>query len=346
MLLPISSGVEVDQPHGRSTTPHLPAHEYSYRVPSPPRIAVPPPNVTSDGTPDFLITLGGRAAFESNGFANTEFLKTVTYGDFMLTSNIMDWKYEQRRMAQKILPFLFLGPVSAARDRDFLQHEGITMIMAVRDTMSAQAKLLGSKAARELEIPCHFVDVTGNQELIAAFPRAIEIINLHLATMFHPDQTKNSSHTVPNHGANHSLPGKVLVFCESGNERSATVVAAYMMAMFSFDLVTALQIIQAQRFCVSFDDSLRYLLQSFEMILRARRDVANHSSHEQYHSDIGSHYISSTAASAKRTTKRTLHDAYEDDTDVPNGLGQMDYERFEKRAGYAPFEDDLGDEQA
>ena len=337
MLLSHSPGQGLERRPERATTPHFPAHEYSYRVPSPPRIAVPPPTVTSDGMPGLNSLLGGRAALGSSGFANTEFLKTVTYTDFMITGGMMDWRYEQRRMAQKILPFLFLGPISAARDREFLQREGVTLLMAVRDTMSAQAKLLGSRAAVELGIPCHYVDVAGKQELIAAFPKAIDAINAHLTLMSREHLETNIELPVEQRG----VPGKVLVFCESGNERSATVVAAYLMAMFSLDLVPALQLVQAQRFCVSFDDSLRYLLQSYDIILRAKRDVAKHASLEELSNAARCGSTISAGLASTKMTKRTLDEAYDDDTEMGEMPIPADHQRFEKREGYAPFEDDV-----
>ena len=337
MLLSPGAGEDLEKPPERVSTPHFPAHEYSYRVPSPPRIAVPPPTINSDGMPSFNNLLGGRTDLDLSGFANAEFLKMVTYKDIMITGGMMDWRYEQRRMAQKILPFLFLGPISAARDRDFLQREGVTLLMAVRDTMSAQAKLLGSRSAVELGIPCHYVDVAGKQELIAAFPKAIDAINAHLTLMFREDLGNN----VELPGEERGVPGKVLVFCESGNERSATVVAAYLMAMFSLDLVPALQLVQAQRFCVSFDDSLRYLLQSYDIILRAKRDVAKHTSLEELSNTARRNSSISAGLASSKVTKRTLDEAYDDDTEMGEIPMSADHQRFEKREGYAPFEDDF-----
>ncbi|KAK3081559.1 hypothetical protein LTR53_020464, partial [Teratosphaeriaceae sp. CCFEE 6253] len=69
--------------------------------------------------------------------------------------------------------------------------------------------------------------------------------------------------------------GKVLVFCESGNERSAGVVAAYLMETHAdVDFIKAMQLVQAQRFCANFDDAMKRLLQGYWDILRAGRQVA------------------------------------------------------------------------
>jgi serine/threonine/tyrosine-interacting protein len=70
---------------------------------------------------------------------------------------------------------------------------------------------------------------------------------------------------------------RVLVFCESGNEKSAAVVAAYMMASFQeVDASTAMLAIQARRFCCSFgsyDTSFKNILVNYGDILQAQRDV-------------------------------------------------------------------------
>ena len=333
------------KPYQDMTRPHSPAQLWSFKVPSPPRILVPPPALTPMGVPDLHIDQDSSSRSESSGFANAEFLKTVTYGDFMTVNNMVEWKYEQRRMAQQILPFLFLGPVSAARDLKFLQGEGITMVLAVRNTMSAQAKLLISKAAVELGIEIKYIDVAGNQELIAAFPRAIELINAHLSAMY---RIKQSSKTkVVGSEERPSTPGKVLVFCESGNERSAAVVAAYLMAMYSMDLIRAVQIVQAQRFAVAFDDSLRNLLQTYDAILRAKRDVVQagngylgygHAANGGASTTLASRSLEDNPSGNKRNSgKRTLDEVdNEMDTDEDDGFATE--ERFEKRDGFAPFQ--------
>ncbi|KAL9122132.1 MAG: hypothetical protein Q9187_001309 [Circinaria calcarea] len=324
--------------------PHLPSYTWSYRVPSPPRVIVPPPALDGSGLPELPIGQDVSFDFESNGFNNSEFLKTVTYDDFTVTNNLLNWKYEERRMAQPVLPFLYLGPLSAAKDAAFLRREGITMVMAVRNTTSAHARLLGSKAATELGIDTRTIDVAGNQELIAAFPRVIEAINLHLSTMYQQQQQSQSSlASLSNQQSHAPTPGKVLIFCESGNERSAGVVAAYIMAMYSLDLISSIQIVQSQRFCVSFDDSLKTLLQSYEVILRAKRDVAKAEFERQAArlrvpsspKEIGGKNGSLNGMASKRT----LNEAYDADMDLDGGYDQMDNERFEGRDGYAPFED-------
>ena len=313
-------------------------------MPSPPRIVIPPPTLYRTEMFDFTTNGSSVSAYEQNGFDNSDFLKTVTYGNSMNVDNALNWRYEMRREAQTIFPFLYLGPISAARDLDFLQREGITMVVAVRDTLSAQAKLLSAKAAISAGIESCTIDVSGNQELIAAFPRAIDTINAHLTKVYQMQQYGNGALQSQRHHEVPPTPGKVLVFCESGNERSAAVVAAYVMAMFSLDLVRAIQIVQMQRFCVSFDDSMRYLLQSYEAILRAKRDVAR-SGADKTSSSAGSDGTKVLAGNLvvktpyQRVSKRTFDDTNDESIDVDKHSGLQYPTRFEQREGFAPFQD-------
>lgn len=304
-------------------------------MPSPPRLLVPPPPLDRRGAPDLRFDQGSNRHFDSSGFADTDFLNSVTYGDCMNGQSMYEWKYENRWTAQRILPFLFLGPVTAARSQDFLRQNGITMVLAVRDSKSAVARLLGSKAAQELNIPYSTVDTAGNQELIAAFPRGIEIINAHLSATFRKSQSAAISDKA-------LAPGKVLVFCESGNERSAAMVVAYIMAMYSMDVIKTIQIVQAKRFAVAFDDATKLLLQSYDFILSAKRDVFRF---EQASANIASHVLAQgSPGMVRKPSKRTLDDAYDDEDDMDvdgNGNGrQADDSLHEKRAGAAPFLDD------
>ncbi len=320
--------------------PHSPAQSWSFRVPSPPRIIVPPPALNAQGVPDLHVVQDPAFDFESSGFANAEFLKTVTYGNFVTANNMLEWKYEQRRMAQQILPFLYLGPMAAARDKAFLQREGITMVVAVRNTMSAQAKMLQTKAAQELGLDTRMIDVAGNQELIAAFPKAIEVINAHLSTMYQREQARAAQETAA--GNSHRPPtlGKVLVFCETGNERSATLVTAYVMAMYSMDLIKAIQIIQAQRFAVAFDDSLRNLLSTYEMMLQAKRDIvqANVGLLQSQGGAADPGFNGGGGNRVASSSKRTFDAAYDEDMEMGDEV-HLDAGRFEGRAGSAPFQD-------
>ncbi|KAH9221367.1 hypothetical protein DL95DRAFT_328113 [Leptodontidium sp. 2 PMI_412] len=232
--------------------------EYSWRAPSPPHIYIPQPKE------DETLAL---PAFTAMGYTEEEkaILVEVT-GNNSWIGRARNWKYSWRRESQSILTFLQLGPSCAARDLTALRNDGVTMLLVIRSTMTAAASLLsGDRAARALGIESAAVDVASNNELIAAFPRATRIINDHLLSQYRRHMAATGSVPQP--------CGKVLVFCESGNERSAAFVVAFIMNIYGLELIPAIQYVQSQRFCVAFDDDLKYMLNSYQDILKAQRDV-------------------------------------------------------------------------
>lgn len=220
-----------------------------------------------------------------------------------------------RRHIQPIVSFLYLGPSSGAKEIETLRREGITMLLVIRDTKTAQARMLnGAKVAQQLGIEAGAVDVSGNMELIAAFPRAIRIINDHLIRVF--------QHRNPR-GVNSSSfaeTPKVLLFCESGNERSAAVAVAYLMAMYEIGLVEAIQYVQNQRFCVAFDDEMKHTLKSYHELLEAGRSVTQ------------TRMVEKTVPSK---SKRRLE--VDDDEDIDMCSSQDDRDRFTGRTHFTPF---------
>ncbi|KAI7153746.1 hypothetical protein KC352_g27898, partial [Hortaea werneckii] len=245
------------------TYPHKTA-EYSYRVPTPPRIVVPPPALNSQALPE--ITL--------NALRSANFLSAVNYHNLVSQNAVLEWTYERRREAQMILPYLYLGPMPACKDEAFLKGEknhvplppttttdnndptlpasdpSITLLLGIRhQSLSLPSKLMTNalhRTTHDLQIEHHLIDLTSTHDLISLFPRTTALITAHLAR----------------HHATTGRVGNVLVFCESGNERSAAVVAAYLMEVHAdVDFIKAMQLVQAQRFCVNFDDGIKRLLQ-------------------------------------------------------------------------------------
>ena len=277
------------------------------QAPSPPHIHIPP-------TPDEQqIVLPPTDVFIGDG-SNSEELKRITEG--YSTPRPTDWTYAKRRLAQRVTSFVYLGPSGAAKNIEFLKEEGITMLLLIRDSKSAMANFLsGEKVAKQLGIEAAHVDVTDIQHLTHRLRDAVITINEHLVSQYRKRYTGDPEEKVW---------GKVLIFCESGNERSATVVAAYLMAMYDLDVVGAVQCVQAQRFCVAFDDGLKNLLLNFQhivdsekMTLRARRQLD---------------------AQAPKTQAKRSRDNMDEDMEVD--MDQADDEaRFDGRRVFAPFRD-------
>lgn len=280
----------------------------TYRIPTPPRIVVPPPMLNANSLPQ--ITL--------NAIKDASFLNTISYNNIITQNALLEWKYERRREAQLVLPYLFMGPLTAAKDEAYLRKEGITLLLGVRQKGPYKEVMAGAmRKAREIGIESHTVDLSSNQDLIHSFPETSMLIYSHVATRY--QQTGQL--------------GKALVFCESGNERSAGVVAAYLMETHEdVDYIKAMQLVQAQRFCVNFDDSMKRLLQGYWDILCARRAVAaGQANGGAAGSGMTNGHANGMATKPKRGLER-------DDDDMMEGAEMDDVERFEGRT-FAPFTD-------
>ena len=301
---------------------HVRSEEYSYRVPTPPRIVVPPPSINAAVAP----------RFDLSPPRNHPVLGDISY-DSMRASSLLDWNYERRRHAQPILPFIYLGPLNAAKDRSFLRSQGITMMLGVRQKHPFQVRIMDAalRVADELDIRHATIDISADRELVAAFSTATQLINNHMAQFATSPADKDETTTTKTP----KMPkmGRVLVFCESGNERAATVVAAYLMEVHeNVDYIRAMQVCQSQRFCVNFDDTMKRLLQSHWDILTARREVGASSGH--------GYTAMPTLVPVRTAEKRSLSrdDDSDDDMDVDQNGGGDDVKRFGGRT-FAPFVD-------
>ncbi|KAI9339422.1 protein-tyrosine phosphatase-like protein [Zopfochytrium polystomum] len=137
-----------------------------------------------------------------------------------------EWKYQMRHEIQEVIPHLWVGPYSCARDLEYCKRFGITHMLCVMD--SAEKYRLARKH------PDHFIyhdiDVTDSplQNLIPFFPAAKAFIKSAL------DQG-----------------GTVLVYCNNGISRSPSFVIAYVMEANGWDFATAFNFVQNKRFCMN-----------------------------------------------------------------------------------------------
>lgn len=297
---------------------------YSRRPPSPPAIAIPA--VLSHkrrGTQAELVMVPSYENVDPEQLTEQD-LATITGHQTRLTGveSATNWAYEQRREAQRILDFLYLGPNNVIRDLDYLREQGITMIIVLRDSRLAGRPLQSLEAATTaLGIEGMYVDVASDQQLIHGFSDTVRSINNHLLSV-----VKNQAHKKTEDGQMmldaDTKGGKVLVAYQSGNDVAPVVVAAYMMAALGKDVATVVQFVCAQRFCCVFDENRKRLLMSWQDILRARAQVARARSP-----------WTEGAAPAAAKSKRGFEDVVMDEGTA------VDQERFLGREDFVPFAD-------
>ncbi|XXG98913.1 hypothetical protein Hte_005244 [Hypoxylon texense] len=316
----------------------IPTAPYSTRPPSPPSVIIPAPIM---GDANECITIVPTYDNIDPASLSADDLKIITqnHKEQLAKDSASGWTYESRRTAQPILDFLYLGPSSIARDRQWLRDNGITMLLAARDARHAGMNLMANEQLmRELGIQAEYVDVANYNELIQAFPTAVRKINDHMLNVFRGQRLTNANMQLGD--GNMAIPtgeirrGKVLVFCETGNDRSAGVVVAYLMSVFGMPMVEACQFVCFKRFCVGLSEQLRYLLQAYEDILVAQRTVHRHDL--SINPSQGNH-SSSQAKKAKRNFRDTMDD--DDGVGGTDETTEPDYERFSNRPAFVPFID-------
>lgn len=329
------SKVQHPQPHSLSDGVVRTA-SFANRPPSPPYIHIPTPLAENNNRP---LTLTPSYASVDPRTLTSDDLKIITGGKTQEASDNYKntWKYEDRRKAQPVLDFLYLGPLAVVRNHDFLKQQGITMLLAVRDASMSHLRLIAvEKAAAELNLQAEYVDVASRTQLIRDFPLIIAKINDHLLRVY------RSQLQAVNDAGNMAIDtstfrrGKVLVFCETGNERSAVVVAAYLMAIYGTDMVSTVQFISAQRFCATFDEEMKHLLRSFGDILEAQRMVSTGSQQVDTKQTTSAPAVSNTSAVPTPVSKKRGIDDTMDVEDLQEDF-MMDGDRYEDRDAFVPY---------
>lgn len=301
---------------------------YSLRAPSPPTMPIQAGSaLRSDGTPVEVSLEPCHDRMDPTLLTADEFEKITGSAVRQLAKQTPIWRYEARREAHHILDFLYLGPNSVIRDLGFLERQGITLIIVTRDSRMASRKPASCTVAEtKLGIKTAFIDVDSAQQLIRRLPETIRLINHHLLSVYH-DRARAAANGVEYGGMGMHpqsvKPGKVLVTCETGNNRSAAIVAAYIMATFGSELTATLSYITVQRFCCSFDEEIKRMLSSWEELVQARAAVARDQARDP---------------SPNPTPKRGFQDTMDLDP-TSSEHENTDGGHFSGRQGFAPFAD-------
>ncbi|KAK3812073.1 MAG: Serine/threonine/tyrosine-interacting protein [Benniella sp.] len=164
---------------------------------------------------------------------------------------VVEWRYEQRREMQEILPAIYLGPYSATRNLQELQQAGITHIVSLWD--SSESRIL------KVHHPDHFkylqleISDAATQNLITLFPAVKQFIDRAII----------------------EENGKVLVNCMSGISRSPAFVVAYLMEATGMDYEVVYRFVQNKRFCMNPNPGFKHQLEEYGPIYTAIQAVGS-----------------------------------------------------------------------
>ncbi len=320
-----------DENHDRSTS-YVQAFPYSNkRLLETPRVYVPPPDLDYDnGKPSFQVS-SIPFVQTSNEYGNPAFLKALhAFHQLHMSHSMHSWQYEMRRTAQPILPFLWLGPSSIAKDSIFVKRHDITLMVAVRRSRAVHARptfLDPSTFASSADLATMTFDFEGPQDFLRTVRLAVRAINNHL---------ESTSVDQPVGEGPLNMRGKALIFCESGNDRSPVLVAAYLMIVFGITTISAIHVIQSQRFCITLSDEMKNMLLDLEQIIVAERQVSS-SNNTQRPFEVRLKQSGSVFSLPQKSTKRCIDDVYDSDEE----MAAEPHQRHDAgvRQGIAPFED-------
>lgn len=157
-----------------------------------------------------------------------------------------DWTYTMRRDMQEIVPGLYLGPYASAGKKNLakLEQTGITHIICVRQEIEKNF------IKPNFEPQLKYLVITLADSCIEALIPKIKETKDFIDSCF-------------------ASGGKVLVHCNDGMSRSASLVIAYLMQKYGLDFKKALNHVQSRRFCVQPNDGFEQQLREFEPIYRA-----------------------------------------------------------------------------
>lgn len=288
----------------RESTPVAP---YTLGSPSAPLISIPVAGgrqLTKDGdiAPRSTFCLSPSPIQAAVCGLSPEDLETVMPRQSATASTDMSesWEYERRWKAQPILDCLYLGPTAAVKDLDFMRNSQITLVVIIRDSRMKNTKAqVAERISGELGFKIRYAYVDGTQALIHDIPSLIDDINQHILSV--------------HRSTDGARRGAVLISCESGNGRSAAVAAAYLMQLYGQDVISVVQFIILQRFCVNFDEDIKQMLTTWAELLKAR--------------------ISALSCDLPSRVKRRRDD------DITDQEMEEDGQRFTGRENFVPFID-------
>ncbi|KAJ1825723.1 hypothetical protein LPJ56_002539, partial [Coemansia sp. RSA 2599] len=159
------------------------------------------------------------------------------------------WKYNDRYLAQPIVPHVLLGPYHLVRRSEFLQELGIKHILCIRDPSET---LFLRAVVTDPPTEFHFIDVPSDVAKLSIIPYFAQA-NRMIKSMVESREN-------------------VLVCCSDGIDKSTSFVAAYLMSTYALKAVDAVTFVQNHRYCATPSPAgYRIKLLEYEPISAAQR---------------------------------------------------------------------------
>jgi serine/threonine/tyrosine-interacting protein len=291
-----------------------------------PNVVVPPIDYSyADGQPKMVLPDPHKDHlwYKDDRFGDPDFRRQLAAATkpTNLSSKALAWKFDMRRQAQAILPFLYLGPSSVMKDTAFLDSTGVTYLLAIRDSNSIRGRpryLNPDSSPAAIGRQTATFDIENTHGFLRCIKKPIKDLLEYLQT-----------NTATPFTSAEDIRAKVLVCCETGNDRSAAFVAGFLMTIYGLTAFEAMQVVHSQRFSTAIGDDNRRILVTYAELLTAERETMK--AHETMP------LLFSRFPSNKRTRK-----VYDDNTDEEMIDSDSPTGTEEGRSGVAPFKDVSG----
>ena len=156
------------------------------------------------------------------------------------------WSYDDRNTCQEIIPRLWLGPHVVGRSEPLLSELRITDVICVQSATSAPERDL----------------------LRARFPNDIRYHSIDMDDLRIVSNVRTFTNFVDLVSQIYLLPDRViLVLGLTGMNRSASLIAAFLIKQFSLSLHDSRDYLMSRRRCVSISPSLTRQLAEFQATL-------------------------------------------------------------------------------
>ena len=335
-----------DRSHGQDYAHMLAPHELSKMMAGAIKELTTPPHRDHGAKPalpytgtmperpsEFLRPHEGRQPHELEKVASHDFadppkalgdeLFNITHhlGHMPCEPDVLDmWEFDHRRYAQPILNHIHLGPFVMGNDLQYLKQNGISFVLRIqkwkyqRPGPSIKERIVIDSGVKTL-----VEQILTEEELLSRLPELIDVMNQHLLDVY-----RSLADFADLEGA-FNIP-KVMVTCETGNDLSAMLVAAYIMAVYGKTRNDTCNWIQRRRVSSAFNVDVMRALGTWQDILVARAAVRCNVPNPQ----------PPVHPACKR---RHVEDEDDVDQDLPDARAAGSYSQWEGSRTYTPFVD-------